>query len=597
LGIVNVTWVTSATVFALHRLSRPALAAVLVLLARVAASSGEGAPPPRTDLYGDPLPPGAVARLGTMRLRHAGAALAFSADGKRLISCGCDGEVRVWDAANGALVRRTRLAWKPRQREWLAHTSLAPGGTMAQAWDGGAAYVYDTATGQEHRRLSGAQVLAFSPDGKTLAAQWLKWEGASVRLCAAVDFKKQLDLELPRDRALSGAAFAPDGKQLAALGGVGGELFLWEAATGDRLAERPYRLEERAPDQPSMRAWSYPHAAFAPDGEWTSVWLGDRVGLEEVSTGYLLATLPRGVGNPMVFSPDGRFVAAALLRPKKHPTEGWYDRKGLSLIEAASGDEICRLEIGNFDYVAFTPDGRAVIVTDKKHLHVWDTATGEHLHQMAWPESVRDARGEARVHSLAVLPGGRAATGMAEGDILVWDLAPTTWPARTPVRDLDRKALDALWSDLARDARTAYRAVQTLTAAPAQAVPFLGERLPPVTVDVKRVEKLLMDLDAEQFEVREAASRELSRMRYRVEPMLRRALADRPSLEMARRLRAILAEPKRPSAEDLRRLRAIAVLERIGTPEARRLLEKLSGGAAVRETHEAQAALQRLKRR
>jgi hypothetical protein len=185
---------------------------------------------------------------------------------------------------------------------------------------------------------------------------------------------------------------------------------------------------------------------------------------------------------------------------------------------------------------------------------------------------------------------------MAEGDILVWDLAPATWPTRKPVGDLGRKELGGLWSDLARDARTGHRAVQTLTAAPAQAVSFLSERLQPAAVDVKRVEKLLADLDAEQFEVREAASRGLSRMRYRVEPTLRRALEGRPSLELGRRLRAILAEPKRPSADDLRMLRAIAVLERIGTPEARRILEKLSGGAAVRETREARAALQRLKR-
>ena len=53
------------------------------------------------DLYGDPLPPGAVARLGTMRLRHADAVdLTYSKDGKRLVSFSeWDSSVRVWDAA------------------------------------------------------------------------------------------------------------------------------------------------------------------------------------------------------------------------------------------------------------------------------------------------------------------------------------------------------------------------------------------------------------------------------------------------------------------------------------------------------------------
>jgi hypothetical protein len=79
--------------------------------------------------------------------------------------------------------------------------------------------------------------------------------------------------------------------------------------------------------------------------------------------------------------------------------------------------------------------------------------------------------------------------------------------------------------------------------------------------------------------------------------MLRQALQNNPSLEMRRRTEAILAAPRRPQAGDLRNLRATAVLERIGTPEARGMLEKLAGGAAAPETRAAQAALRRLRRR
>ena len=56
-----------------------------------------------------------MARLGTMRLRHAAADVTFSKDGKQLISCGCDGEVRngvvvLWDMTGEEKARRLTTA-------------------------------------------------------------------------------------------------------------------------------------------------------------------------------------------------------------------------------------------------------------------------------------------------------------------------------------------------------------------------------------------------------------------------------------------------------------------------------------------------------
>ena len=139
-----------------------------------------------------------------------------------------------------------------------------------------------------------------------------------------------------------------------------------------------------------------------------------------------------------------------------------------------------------------------------------------------------------------------------------------------------------------------------LASAPAEAVAWLKGRLKGAqAADAKRLRELLADLGSEKFPVRDQARAALEGIGDLAEGALRQALAEKPALEVRRRIEALLTRLRGPvtQPEALRGVRAVAVLEDIATPAARAMLAELAGGAPdARLTREALASLGRLKR-
>src|SRR5262249_29944649 len=102
------------------------------------------------------------------------------------------------------------------------------------------------------------------------------------------------------------------------------------------------------------------------------------------------------------------------------------------------------------------------------------------------------------------------------------------------------------------------------------------------------------------FTLREKATKELEALDELVGPFLRKALQGEPAPELRRRAKELLdrIEAGGFSSEGLRAWRALEVLERIGTPEARRVLQALAKGTPeARLTQGAKEALERLTKR
>jgi hypothetical protein len=288
----------------------------------------------------------------------------------------------------------------------------------------------------------------------------------------------------------------------------------------------------------------------------------------------------------VVFSPDARTLATAangIIR--------FWD-----LTEGAERYAVSRPHDERVFAGAFSPDNRTLAFSD-------DTGSVYLLEVMSGQVRRRLQGHRSPVHALTFSPNGHmlASASMNDPIALVWDVAGVRPGMPIPRHRLTVKKLESLWAELAdADAVRADQAMRYLAAGRFQVVDFLRARLAPAApLNPDSAARLIADLNSDRFGRRRQAARALAEMRDVAGPILRRALADQPSPEVRRQLTLLLEERDDPvsSRNRLRELRALEVLERIGSAEARRLLETLSQGTAeARLTREARASVERLTR-
>jgi WD40 repeat protein len=348
----------------------------ILAFAGAVVSAGE----PRRDGAGDPLPEGAIGRLGSTRLRHRGAvqSLAFVDSGKALVSVGDDGAIVRWDVATGKELARAIFPAG-------GVTTLTPDGRFALAASGRPVTVLDARTAAPIRvfqDLTGRAVL--SPDGTRVAGL----VGPEVRVLSVETGRAVASFAAGADAAL---AFSPDATRLAVTTPAGTSIVEVAAPA----------LVPVAPGGSAVFFSSAGDAIGVVDRLRRSASIlrtGGGPGADELATFDDMGEISR-----LAFSRDGETVAGV-------------SSKGVRVLELPSGKELRSLELARGAEIALSPDGSVLAVgTVSGTISFFSVATGvEHPTR----------RHTADVTAVAYSPDGtKVLTGSLDGTARLWDLA------------------------------------------------------------------------------------------------------------------------------------------------------------------------------
>ena len=496
-----------------------------------------------------------------------------------------------------------------------------------------------------------------SPVTKVAPEVWKPLAGWVI-LCEASSAKELFKLPGPLSTTACDARFSPDGKRIV-VGNCNKSVTLWDVATGKNggdlegtvssgaprlwtpngalLAGWAAKLDARetdgnihlwsAADGKEIRAfgsggpWGYPRGfAFAADSHSLAVehWLTDRVHPDQpLEKDYLY----RWRGAVDLWDPSaGRRLG--VVAGFSAPVEGYHSPPSrLPEVGAVAGAFRPRiLPGGRYLLLPTYPDGRPSATSDQVlsvtggtqrlesqvvptpvdreagTLVIREAATGKELRRLA-------DFAEGSVYSTQFFPGGDALVVMGNQKdrspafLLVYDVSDLNRAVREARARLTPEQVSPLWDALAdADATKAFPALRLLVLNPDRALPILKDHLRPA--DDRRVPKLVGDLNSDDFETREAASRGLAALGEAARSALEKAAAADPAPEARQRLNDLLEKLNgRTAPEELRGVRAVDVLEQIGTDGARAVLKDLAAGApGALTTQAAKDALDRLQK-
>jgi WD40 repeat protein len=452
------------------------------------------------------------------------------------------------------------------------HPSVTGDGSLLFEEGGGILSRWDSKTGKPGPRIALPEkdkaIVAISHNRKLIAVGHN--DNRQIRL---TELGKDRNLWLVEGHTKNSAhfCFSPDDRFLSTIGDDD-TIQIREVATGKKVASIA-----TGDDGVNYSGWTRDSRlllAFVPKEKQLHVW--------ELATMTLRCRIPAVNLTNYVLSPDSKKVA--FVAPEGGCVHDLLDGN-LLWRDTASGTP---------ERVVWSPDGETVVMgTRQGQVTAYAAADGKRRNSFkAHESSIADLAFESGSSRILYSAGG-------DGTVVQWDL--TAIKPETVAVAKSALPAEQSWNDLAsKDSKLAARGMAQLRDRPAETVALLAAHLKPApAMDLSGMKKWIDDLDSPKYDVRAKASRELRQLGGLTATALRDRLKAGPSAELEQRLTELLAAIEGPVSDPdvLRRLRGVELLERIATPEAVALLERLAGGAAEdRITREAATAVKRLRK-
>jgi WD40 repeat protein len=397
-------------------------------------------------------------------------ALAFSQDGKRLVSGSHDNAVIVWDAEAGAMIKTLRG-----HDGWVQACRLTGDGRLAVSASHDGRVKFWDVQGYEEARVLRGHVLeghldavlaaAYSPDGRRVATASRDRTAKSWDASTGIEL---LQFREGHEFTTATAMFFPDGKRLLTTA-IDNTTRIWDVATGGELSKA--RLEGTG-----LRG----AAAVSHDGRWIvtgsqrpqqgDAWAAK---LWNAADGTLVHEWQghKTEVSAVAFSPDDRLVFSG-------------DRNGRGVLwNRETSEQIATVwEDDQINAAVFLPDGQHLLTASNHNaVRQWQVPAGTEIKE-------RVLRHPGAVVSLAVSGDGHLAlTACADGGVRLWDVTSAKEIRSLAAiggraafaQNLRRRMQDFRWNvqQTAAHCQVSEALIRDLLAAKTQATPELAEKL------------------------------------------------------------------------------------------------------------------------